>query len=316
MPKRPLSAYNLFFAYERERLLQGVTPPNSEDNSPSSVEGDGVKSKRRGSSPEDSTDPSASKRRHLKTSGIGFANLAKTIASKWKNLEDSKRAIFEAKAAIEKEKYQKDMLVWRAKKKDEADLKGMAVSDRTPTTTSGEKLSTVMARRASDPFPTSVQSQAKGFSRRQSTTGITPIDFESNHMENDESSSSSTSIMEGEMDGMSLVSMPDEVGDIGDERTLQIGKRFRHLQRHERFIQSQNHANDYHRRLSDSVMDLRGTFDRLRSCEEIAADSGSLQDVKDTSPTTASLNNLRSNLDSETVNFLTNLKFDEKIEEV
>ena len=121
--------------------------------------------------------------------------------------------------------------------------------------------------------------------------------------------------MEGEMDGMSLTSMPDEV-DVCDERTLQIGKRYQHTERHERFIQNQDHARDYHRRLSDSVMDLRGTFDRLRSCEEIAADSGSLEEVKDTSPTTASLNNLRSNLDSETVNFLTNLKFDEKIEEV
>ena len=255
-------------------------------------------------------------RSHLKTSGIGFANLAKTIASKWKHLDDSKRSVFEAKAAIEKEKYQKEMLIWRAKKKEEADLKEKAVSDSTPATTkSGEKLSTVMARRASDPFPTSVQSQAKGFSRRQSTTGNMPINFESSHMADDESSSSSTSIMEGEMDGMSLTSMPDEV-DVCDERTLQIGKRYQHTERHERFIQNQDHARDYHRRLSDSVMDLRGTFDRLRSCEEIAADSGSLEEVKDTSPTTASLNNLRSNLDSETVNFLTNLKFDEKIEEV
>jgi hypothetical protein len=89
----------------------------------------------------------------LKTSGIGFANLAKTIASKWKNLEQAKRSVCEAQSAVEKDKYQKEMLVWRAKKKDDADLdKG---SDHTATSISKVTTHAAISRRASDPFPTS-----------------------------------------------------------------------------------------------------------------------------------------------------------------
>jgi hypothetical protein len=103
------------------------------------------------------------------------------------------------------------------------------------------------------------------------------------------------------------------------ERFVNRDERFvdRHARLNDGYYQEERYIDrDNLRSLSDSVLDLRGTFDRLRSCEEIVAEADQMEEEDKTSPTTASLHTLRSNLDSETVSFLTNLKFDEKIEEV
>jgi hypothetical protein len=93
-PKRPLSAYNLFFQQERERILASLPPLQ---NAP----GSGVSIGRR------------DRRRHGK---IGFADLARTIAERWKGLDESSRSFFEAQAAIEKEHYKHQVAVWRWKR--------------------------------------------------------------------------------------------------------------------------------------------------------------------------------------------------------
>jgi hypothetical protein len=62
----------------------------------------------------------AKKRRHRKSHGkIGFADLAKTIAEKWKTLDAESRKVFEACAAKEKERYQREIKEWKAYKKSE-----------------------------------------------------------------------------------------------------------------------------------------------------------------------------------------------------
>ncbi|EEC49118.1 predicted protein, partial [Phaeodactylum tricornutum CCAP 1055/1] len=63
MPKRPLSAYNLFFQEERNRLI------NSDK------------------------------------AGVGFENMAKTIAAKWRSLDVDAKAPYEEKATVNKQQY-------------------------------------------------------------------------------------------------------------------------------------------------------------------------------------------------------------------
>lgn len=101
MPKRPLSAYNLFFRDERERLLSAG---RSGDSNKKPEAASNEKSKSGG-------------KKSKKTSGIGFANLAKTIAAKWKELSDEVKAPYEKIAAEEKKVYDAAVAEWRVKQK-------------------------------------------------------------------------------------------------------------------------------------------------------------------------------------------------------
>lgn len=81
-PKRPLSAYNLFFKQEREKMLKDM--PIRKEGKP--------------------------RRSHGK---IGFADLARSIASKWKNTTKEDRAVFDRMAMVDKDRYQREMQEWK-----------------------------------------------------------------------------------------------------------------------------------------------------------------------------------------------------------
>ena len=86
MPSRPLSAYNLFFRSERERIREVI---------------------QEGNPPKDYTDnvKEAMKRVKGKTSAAEFQATASTIAKRWKELPQEERTKYEKLAENEMEKY-------------------------------------------------------------------------------------------------------------------------------------------------------------------------------------------------------------------
>jgi HMG (high mobility group) box len=92
MPKRPLSAYNLFFRSQRQQLL--------------------------GSDASSYPITDQAKRKHRKTHGkIGFEEMAKNVGQKWKDLDEETKSSFEREAAIEKDKYNRAMEEYNRKKR-------------------------------------------------------------------------------------------------------------------------------------------------------------------------------------------------------
>jgi hypothetical protein len=102
MPRRPLSAYNIFFREQREAMMRAAAAEKG-------VAAASKTAKR-------------PRKRSSKSVGIGFANLTRTMAANWKKLDSEARAPYAGVAASEKERYNQEMLVWRAKQKESKDM--------------------------------------------------------------------------------------------------------------------------------------------------------------------------------------------------
>jgi hypothetical protein len=83
-PKRPLSAYNIFFAEVRQELLR-----------------------------ERNDLPKSSNNNH----GIGFRNLAQVVAAKWRSLDPALKTPYERKASLAMENYKKEIALWESSQK-------------------------------------------------------------------------------------------------------------------------------------------------------------------------------------------------------
>jgi hypothetical protein len=95
-PRRALTAYNLFFQLERQRLIDGE---EERDFSVQELVRLVIKQRQLRNEPKP-------KRKHRKAHGkIGFAELARTVAAKWKKLHISEKAMFEDCAIMEKQRY-------------------------------------------------------------------------------------------------------------------------------------------------------------------------------------------------------------------
>jgi hypothetical protein len=133
MPRRPLSAYNFFFKAERKLLMTGESTAAAAAAAASAAvalmedetEGDATTC----SDPSTTTKRKRASTKSNKTVGIGFANLARNIATKWKTLDPESKLPFEQEAEKEKNRYNEEMLTWRAQQKEEKEKMDASMKD-------------------------------------------------------------------------------------------------------------------------------------------------------------------------------------------
>jgi HMG-box domain len=95
-PRRPLSAYNIFFKEERQRILNEIPDASPEEKQI------GTKTRKR------------KKNAHGK---IGFENLAKAIGQKWQALNQEEIQYYKAQAEVDQKRYRDEMDVYNSSKK-------------------------------------------------------------------------------------------------------------------------------------------------------------------------------------------------------
>ena len=123
-PKRPLSAYNLFFQYERDMLLRSKPSKEGQSHESMHMTIHNDPSERRNRSKTVRPPP------HGK---IGFAELAKIIGAKWKSLDDPARKHFQDLAAVEKKRYVKECKEWKERMDRKKQLEGETAVPTTST---------------------------------------------------------------------------------------------------------------------------------------------------------------------------------------
>jgi HMG (high mobility group) box len=110
-PKRPLSAYNLFFRDERALMLSKI---------PAKIDGNNNNDIRPVSDDQQSQadavkDSSRKRKRVLKHGKMGFEEMAKIIGSKWKDIDPVRLKKYQEEANQDRERYKKDIEIYNLK---------------------------------------------------------------------------------------------------------------------------------------------------------------------------------------------------------
>lgn len=103
-PKRPLSAYNIFFKEERARILEKLPDKEDENNEVKEEEEEEA---------EAGEEKKGKKRPHGK---IGFENLAKVIGQRWQELGPDQVTYYKKKAEEDMKRYKQEMETYLTKK--------------------------------------------------------------------------------------------------------------------------------------------------------------------------------------------------------
>jgi HMG (high mobility group) box len=124
-PKRPLSAYNLFFKDERAKILSNIPDKPEEDEEGASGE-DGEKAIKKeegedgGAAEEGEKKKPASgkKRKRVPHGKIGFESLAKIVGQRWKELPPEDLEQYKKRAEEDMKRYRKEMEAYVQKQRE------------------------------------------------------------------------------------------------------------------------------------------------------------------------------------------------------
>lgn len=109
-PKRPLSAYNIFFRDERANILAGIPDKDEDDEDDNEDEHDdgldGPKKK------------TGKKRKRPPHGKIGFESLAKIVGQRWKELKPDELAKYKKLADVDMVRYRAEMESYVAKQRE------------------------------------------------------------------------------------------------------------------------------------------------------------------------------------------------------
>jgi len=123
-PKRPLSAYNIFFKDERQKILAGIPDKkgeggeNEEEDSKVKKEEGGGEAKEGEAKEGDGKKGGGKKRKRVPHGKIGFESLAKIVGQRWKELPPEELESYKKRAEQDMKRYRKEMEAYVQKQRE------------------------------------------------------------------------------------------------------------------------------------------------------------------------------------------------------